>query len=183
MCRHLRQIVTDDESIQLKLGLASAGMVVNPLRDEPTAARLEHLRTYVDAWAHNDFTEYLTHDLNQRGYRAGLGEAWWPPTGGMLPCLENEYLVLVRPASASRGIPEKIWWMTNLDVKRGRIRAVGVDLSQDLLVVIRDFRGCVHLSLVVGDVVRLTTAGLSLQLQRMSSGIYIGPRYSPSTCL
>ena len=132
----LRELVMDDVSIQYKLALASAGMVDSPLHTASTATRLHQLHAYVDAWKNNDLTGDILHAPPHPGYLDGLGATWWPSTGGVLPRVESECFILFRPASASRGIPEKTWRMTELRIDPLYIRTVGVDFSQDLLVVV-----------------------------------------------
>ena len=127
-------------SVQYKLALASAGMVDNPRRVEPTAARMDRLRAYVEAWKNTRFMDSIIPDPAMPWYRARRCTMWWPSTGGVLPRFENGCQTLFRPASDSRGIPEKTWRMTNLKIHLSYICNIGVDLVQDLLVAVCQIR-------------------------------------------
>jgi hypothetical protein len=129
-CHHLKGIVDASSELQYIVELAAAGMCDGMPNDATPAEQLRRLRGMQSAWKSSSWSlvDNFPYSKKISPYPvmvSGNLVVFWSSSG------RRGELVLFRFPSESRGIPERLWY---LDMSTNRLKAVGADDSQDLLV-------------------------------------------------
>ena len=111
VCRRFFEVIDGTVTIRYKIALARAGMVDgDPQHPSSVTERLDRLRAFQDAFPGGQMHFYFCFKRDSDDVYA------WPPSGGVLPYRNGATLNLLRPPSLSRGVPERRWSFSSLEL-------------------------------------------------------------------
>jgi hypothetical protein len=128
VCSLFRELINDTASLQYAIELAAAGQVNGPETSATSSAiRLEALKKHQSSWDSLKWSRELRFPMESGGL--------WELYGGVLAQSTAEgMLTFMQLPSDLRSIEEKVWTLGKFGFV---VRDIGMDPSQDLLVLIQ----------------------------------------------